>query len=158
MKGLCETSPFHWFTNPRRDKSVYFWSWGSYLLYIGAMSTQLQHHGCGWNMEPLCIVLVIFCGDEEQMNQLIMVLFVHHKLILQTHMRSNTMGLDVWFFVGPFVYFHTSCVRTAKALVRQHGCAGSPEPLVVAYMISTIISWAGSNDLCIYIIQLKGWM
>ena len=26
------TSPFHWFTNPRRDKSVYFWSWGSYLL------------------------------------------------------------------------------------------------------------------------------
>ena len=32
MKGLGETSPFHLFTNPRRDKSVYFWSWGSYLL------------------------------------------------------------------------------------------------------------------------------
>ena len=27
-----ETSPFHRFTNPRRDKSVYFWSWGTYLL------------------------------------------------------------------------------------------------------------------------------
>ena len=33
MKGLGETSPFHRFTNPRRDKSVYFWSWGTYLLF-----------------------------------------------------------------------------------------------------------------------------
>ena len=33
MKRLGETSPFHQFTNPRCDKSVYFWSWGSYLLY-----------------------------------------------------------------------------------------------------------------------------
>ena len=31
MKGLGGTSPFHLFTNPRCDKSV--WSWGSYLLY-----------------------------------------------------------------------------------------------------------------------------
>ena len=37
------------------------------------------------------------------------------------------------------------CVRTAKALVRLRGCAGSPEPSLVAYVISTIISWAGSN-------------
>ena len=28
MKGLGGTSPFHRFTNPRRDNSVYFWSWG----------------------------------------------------------------------------------------------------------------------------------
>ena len=34
MKGLGENSPFHRFTNPRRDKSVYIWSWGSYLLFI----------------------------------------------------------------------------------------------------------------------------
>ena len=33
MKGLSETFPFHRFTNPRHDKSVYFWSWGSYLLF-----------------------------------------------------------------------------------------------------------------------------
>ena len=26
--------------------------------------------------------------------------------------------LDVWFLVGPFVYLHTSCMRTAKVLVR----------------------------------------
>ena len=35
-------------------------------------------------------------------------------------------------------------MRTAKALVRLRGCAGSPEPSLVAYVISTIISWAGS--------------
>ena len=47
--------------------------------------------------------------------------------------------------VGPFVYFHSSCGRTAKALTRLRGCAGSSEPSLVAYVISTIISWAGSN-------------
>ena len=46
----------------------------------------------------------------------IMALFVLRKLILQTSMRSHPMGLDVWFLVVPFVYFHTLCVRTAKAL------------------------------------------
>ena len=30
-----------------------------------------------------------------------------------------------------------SCVRTAKALARLRGCAGSPEPSLVAYVIST---------------------
>ena len=74
-----------------------------------------------------------------------MVLFVLCKLILQTRMRSHPVGLDVWFLVGPFVYFYTFCVRTAKALSRLRGCAGSPEPSLVAYVISTIISWAGSN-------------
>ena len=73
-----------------------------------------------------------------------MALFVLRKLILQTQMRSHPVGLDVWFLVGPFVYFHTSCVQTAKALVRLRGCAGSLEPSQVAYVISTIISWAGS--------------
>ena len=34
MKGLSGTSPFRRFSNPRRDKSVYFWSWGSYLLFL----------------------------------------------------------------------------------------------------------------------------
>ena len=72
-----------------------------------------------------------------------MVLFVLRKLILQTRMHSHPVGLDVWFLVGPFVYFQTLCVRTAKALVSLRGCAGSPEPSLVAYVISTIISWAG---------------
>ena len=50
-----------------------------------------------------------------------------------------------WFMVGHFVYFlHTWCVQTAKALARLRRCAGSPEPSLVAYVISTIISWVGS--------------
>ena len=74
-----------------------------------------------------------------------MVLFVLRKPILQTRMCSHPVVLDVWLLVGPFVYFHTSRVRTAKALARLPGCAGSPEPSLVAYVITTIISWAGST-------------
>ena len=74
----------------------------------------------------------------------IMALFVLCKLILQTRMCSHPGGLDAWFLVRHFVYFHTSCVRTAKAPAKLRGCAGSPEPSPVAYVISTIISWAGS--------------
>ena len=40
------------------------------------------------------------------------------KLVLQLLMCSHLVGLDVWFLVGPFVYFHISCVRTTKALAR----------------------------------------
>ena len=76
--------------------------------------------------------------------------FVLRKLILQTCMRIHALGLDVWFLVGPFVQFHTSCVRTAKALVRLRGCAGSPEPSLVA-LISTIISWADSIHIRILV-------
>ena len=57
-----------------------------------------------------------------------MVLFLLCKLILQMHMHSHPVGLDVWYLVGPFVYSHISCVWTAKVLARLHGCAGSPEP------------------------------
>ena len=94
-------------------------------------------------------------GVNEPAHE-IMALFVLRKLILQTHMRSHPVELDFWFLVGPFVYFHTACVRTAKALARLRGCAGSPEPSLVAYVVSTIISWAGSNErslngFCFYI-------
>ena len=70
--------------------------------------------------------------------------FVLRKPILQTRMCRQSVGLDVWILVGPFVYFQTSCVRTAKALARRRGCAGSPEHSLVAYVINTLISWAGS--------------
>ena len=54
----------------------------------------------------------------------ILVLFVLSRLIFWTCMRSHPVGLNVWFLVGPFVYFHPSCVWTAKALARLSGCAG----------------------------------
>ena len=56
-----------------------------------------------------------------------MALIALRKLNLQTRVRR------------PFVYFHTLCVRTAKALARL-----SPEPSLFAYATSTIISWAVS--------------
>ena len=85
------------------------------------------------------------CESMNEPCHEIMVLFVLCKRILQTRMRNHPVGLDVWFLVVPFVYFNTSCVRTAKALARLRGCAGSPEPSLVAYVISAIISWTGSN-------------
>ena len=48
----------------------------------------------------------------------IMALFVLHKHILQMFILDHPVGLDVCFLVGPFIYFHTSCVQTAKALPR----------------------------------------
>ena len=72
-----------------------------------------------------------------------MVLSVLRKLILQTRMRSHPVGLDVLFFV----YFHTSCVRTVKALVRLRAMRWLAWAIAgtVAYVISIKISWAGSN-------------
>ena len=57
-----------------------------------------------------------------------MALFLLHKLILQLRMRSHPVGLDVWFLVGLFIYFHTSRV-----------------PSLITYLISTKISWTASN-------------
>ena len=102
--------------------------------------TKLNHHKC----------LYFYVNNEIQRFKPcheIMALFILRNLILQTHMHSHPVGLDVLFLVGPFVYYHTSCVRTVKALarLRMHRLrAGSPEPSLVPYVISTIISWAGS--------------
>ena len=54
-------------------------------------------------------------------------------------------GARCLIFRRLFVYFHHWSVRTAKALARMRECADSPEPSLVTYVISTIISWAGSN-------------
>ena len=73
-----------------------------------------------------------------------MALFVLHKRILQMRVCSHSTGIDIWLLIGPFIYFHILWVRTAKALGRLRKCAGSPEPSPVTYLISAIISWAGS--------------
>ena len=46
-------------------------------------------------------------------------------------------GARCLILVRPFIYFSILCVQTVKALARLHGCAGSPEPSLVAYVIST---------------------
>ena len=102
---------------------------------------------CNSNVNLHAIVVTLTGYLYEPAHE-IMVLFILRKFILQTRMRSHPVGLQVWFLVRPFVYFHTLCVRTAKALgrLRIRGCAVSPESLLFAYAISTIISWAGSSD------------
>ena len=81
---------------------------------------------------------------HNELTHEIMVLFVLSKLTLQTRMRSHPVGLHVWFLVGPFVYLHTSCVRTVQALARLSRCTGLPQPSLFTYVISTIISRVGS--------------
>ena len=93
---------------------------------------------------PFTCHLTAVSGKKNEPSHEIMVLFVLCKLSLQTRMHSHPVGIDVWFLVRPFVYFQTTCVRTAKALARLRGCTGSPEPWLVDYVISIIISWAGS--------------
>ena len=71
----------------------------------------------------------------------IMALSVLRKLILQTRMRNHPVALDVWCLVRPFVYFHTSCVRTAKALARLRR-----------------IDWAFAGHLCDKYHNLMSWL
>ena len=101
----------------------------------------ILNEGCGFLIHCLFTWFIVFTFEPAHE---VMALFVLRKLILQTRICSHPVELDVWCLVGPFVYFYTSCERTAKALARLRGCAGSPEPSLVAYVISTIISWAGS--------------
>ena len=61
-------------------------------------------------------VLVRSGGQSLCRRDEIMALFILRKIILQTHLCSHPVGLDVWFLVGNFIYFQSSCVRTAKAL------------------------------------------
>ena len=115
---------------------------------------EIQTSHSMWQAEQ-CHFVILKMTNEPSHE--IMVLFVLRKLILQNRMRSHPVGLDVWYLVSPFVYLHTSCVRTAKALGRLRGCAGSSEPLLVAYVISTIISWAGSIGLLISELVERSW-
>ena len=66
--------------------------------------------------------------------------------IRQTRMHSCSIEPEMWRCVWSFLLFHKHvlCERTAKALARQRGCAGSPEPSLVTYVMSTFFSWVGS--------------
>ena len=108
-----------------------------YIILIRTLATWIFLLWVEWHLSSIHFNIKFEPAHE------ILALFILHKLILQTRMRSHPVGLEVSFMVGPFVYFHTSCERTVKALARLHGCTGSPEPSLVAYVISTIILWDG---------------
>ena len=94
----------------------------------------------------LCVVLSVMCSFSHSrgfpdtyvymyhLSQLLRLWYFSSSVNSFRAQSSHPVGLDVWFLVGPFDYFHTSCVRKAKALARLRGCAGSPEPSLVAYV------------------------
>lgn len=53
-------------------------------------------------------------------------------------------GSEAWLFACSFLYIPILCEQTVKALVRLHWCTDSPEPSLVAYVISNFFTWAGS--------------
>ena len=59
-------------------------------------------------------------------------------------MRSPLNWLDILLFVWSFLMENTIFLRTIKALARLRLCAVSPEPLLVALMISALLSCANS--------------
>ena len=123
----------------------------SVIMWLADNLTALDSVTEGQKLDFTTLMKIAIClywlQTENEPAHEIMALSVLRKIILQTRMRSHSLGLDVWFLVGSFVYFQSSCVRTAKALARLRRCAGSPEPSLVVYAISIIISWAGSNHV-----------
>ena len=68
--------------------------------------------------------------------------FLTTRLIIEPcHENVVLFVLRKIILILSFSYFHTSCVRRAKALARLRGCACSPEPLLVAYVAGTISSY-----------------
>ena len=122
------------------------WFYSTQHNILGYLNTQTLHtrdEDIGVLHAPHRFMTQHIPRNKNEPAHEIMALFLH-KLILQIRMRSHPVELDVWFLVGPFVYFHTSRVRTAKALAKLRECTGSPQPSLVDYLVSTIISWVGS--------------
>ena len=57
---------------------------------------------------------------------------------------SHSVGQAIWLFVWSFLSFEILCERTAKALLRLRGFAGSPMWSLFACVISTVFTWTGS--------------
>ena len=70
-------------------------------------------------------------------------MFFFRFVVLQMLMRSPLFRLQTWVLFWSFHKASTTCLRTAKALARLRLCAGSPEPLLVTYVINTFFSCAG---------------
>ena len=144
---VCFDMKRSWKTSPSFLQSCLCWSCTLYegCFYICAHRTRknelnaASYRPSRWsliewkffnhvNKAPSCSIRFFFLIYNITQNNMyilifepvheIIVLFVLRKLILQTRMRSHPVGQDVWFLIEPFVYFHTSCVRTAKILVR----------------------------------------
>ena len=71
--------------------------------------------------------------------------FRHDKF--QLRMPSHSEGPGIWLSVWMLLLTHCLYERAAKVLARLRGCAGSPEPSLLAYAISTKFAWRGPIKL-----------
>ena len=138
---------------PRRQVFSWWCSYNTVNLFIFTSTKSTLPAFC-FVTERFCASVCssfVFLATIAEPSREIMVLFLLYKLIPQMRMGSHPVGLDVWFSIGPFVYFHASCVWTAKTLASPRGCAGAHKPSLVAYVFNTITSWAGSIiEYCSY--------
>ena len=72
-------------------------------------------------------------------------------------MPSHSEGPGTWLSVWRFLLIHCLYKRAAKVLARLRGCAGSPEPSLLAQAISTKFAWRGPIVLTCIICGLIFW-
>ena len=78
--------------------------------------------------------------------------FRHDKF--QLRMPGHSVGPGIWLSVWRFLLTHCLYERAAEVLARLRGCAGSPEPSLLAYAISTKFAWRGPIQQ--YSLQVSG--
>ena len=90
--------------------------------FIGFVVQRLKSYLLDYCRETDQVGIWWWFRDYQHMSQLMRLWYFSSSVnsILQMHMRSHSVGLDVWFLI----YCHTSCVRIAKALARLCGCTG----------------------------------
>ena len=64
------------------------------------------------------------------------------KVLLLTPILTYQAGLEIKMLTPVLINMHPLSMRVAKTLARLHGCAGSPEPWLLANAISTKITRA----------------
>ena len=100
--------------------------WGKHISQIGYENFKGKKQGVKYSCKTVFFHFEIKNRVKTKLSlkkfepsHEIMVFFIFRKIILQTRMHSHPIGLDVWFFVGPFVYFHTLWVWEQRRLWRD---------------------------------------
>ena len=124
MKGLGETSLFHRFTNPRREKSVYFWSWGSYLLCTSTYCVRPIFEEVLGSWPSVTGVLVVYKFVPWWINKYITILHLISYMFdcswvwpQKSHKRHHQSKCNHFCFLfSLFVHIsHTLCSEVCKS-------------------------------------------
>ena len=68
-------------------------------------------------------------------------------------MPSHSERPGIWLSVWRFLLTHCLYERAAEVKARLRGCAGSPEPSLLAYAISTRFAWRGPINVALCLNQ-----